>query len=73
MAGLVAGENGIKAVDRLFSVRGPNGHFETENFDRYYRDVRVGTLHTVSTADLTREQLGKSLFGVTADVQPRWG
>ena len=73
MAGLVARENSIKCVDRLFTIRGANGLFETRNFERYYRDVRVGTLHAATSPDLTREQVGKSLFGIPADIQPRWG
>lgn len=73
MAGLVARENAQAAVDRLFSIRGAHGLFETGNFERYYRDVRIGTLHAVSTPDGTRELVGKHLFGIPADVQPRWG
>lgn len=73
MAGLVARENAQVAVDRLFSIRGAHGLFETSNFERYYRDVRIGTLHAVSTPDGTRELVGKHLFGIPADVQPRWG
>lgn len=72
MAGLVARENAQKAVDRLFSVRGAHGLFETETFERYYRDVRMGTLHAVSAPDLVREEVGKHLFGIPSDVQPRW-
>ena len=73
MAGLVARENAQAAVDRLFSIQGAHGLFETGNFERYYRDVRIGTLHAVSTPDGVRELVGKHLFGVPADVQPRWG
>ncbi len=72
MAGLVARENAQKAVDRLFSVRGAHGLFETGTFERYYRDVRMGTLHAVSAPDLVREEVGKHLFGIPSDVQPRW-
>ncbi|MCH7843901.1 MAG: acyl-CoA dehydrogenase family protein [Chloroflexi bacterium] len=72
MAGLVARENSQKAVDRLFAIRGATGLFETGNFERYYRDVRMGTLHAVSTPDLVREEVGKHIFGIPADVQPRW-
>ncbi|MCH2499809.1 MAG: acyl-CoA dehydrogenase family protein [Dehalococcoidia bacterium] len=72
MAGLVARGNAQKAVDRLFGVRGAHGLFETDNFERYYRDVRMGTLHAVSTPDLVREEVGKHLFGIPLDVQPRW-
>ena len=72
MAGLVARENAQKAVDRLFGVRGAHGLFESGNFERYYRDVRMGTLHAVSTPDLVREEVGKHLFGIPLDVQPRW-
>ena len=72
MAGLVARGNAQKAVDRLFGVRGAHGLFETDNFERYYRDVRMGTLHAVSAPDLVREEVGKHLFGIPLDVQPRW-
>ena len=72
MAGLVARENAQKAVDRLFSVRGAHGLFETEMFERYYRDVRMGTLHAVTAPDLVREEVGKHIFGIPLDVQPRW-
>ncbi len=73
MAALVARENAQMAVDRLFSIRGAHGLFETANFERYYRDVRIGTLHAASTPDGIRELVGKHLFGVPPDVQPRWG
>ena len=73
MAGLVARENAQKAVDRLFAVRGAHGLFESGNFERYYRDVRMGTLHAVSAPDLVREQVGKHLFDISLGVQPRWG
>jgi alkylation response protein AidB-like acyl-CoA dehydrogenase len=72
MAGLVARENAQKAVDRLFAVRGAHGLYETGNFERYYRDARMGTLHAVSAPDLVREQLGKHLFDIPLEVQPRW-
>jgi alkylation response protein AidB-like acyl-CoA dehydrogenase len=73
MAALVARENAQRAVDRLFSIRGAHGLFESGNFERYYRDVRIGTLHAASTPDLVRELVGKHMFGVPADVRPRWG
>ncbi len=72
MAGLVARENAQKAVDRLFAIRGATGLFESGNFERYYRDVRMGTLHAVSTSDLVREEVGKHIFGIPLDTQPRW-
>jgi len=72
MAGLVARENAQKAVDRLFGVRGAHGLFESDNFERYYRDVRMGTLHAVSTPDLVREEVGKHLFDIPLGTQPRW-
>ena len=72
MAGLVARENAQRAVDRLFSVRGAHGLFETGTFERYYRDVRMGTLHAVTAPDLVREEVGKHIFGIPLDVQPRW-
>ena len=72
MAGLVARENSQRAVDRLFAIRGAHGLFESGNFERYYRDIRMGTLHAVSTPDLVREEVGKHLFDIPLDVQPRW-
>ncbi len=72
MAGLVARQNAETAVDRLFAIRGATGLFESGNFERYYRDVRMGTLHAVSTPDLVREEVGKHIFGIPLDVQPRW-
>ena len=72
MAGLVAGENAQKAVARLFSVRGAHGLFESGTFERYYRDVRMGSLHAVTAPELVREEVGKYIFGIPLDVQPRW-
>jgi len=72
MACLVARENAQKAVDRLFGIRGAHGLSETSNFERYYRDVRIGTLHSFLAPDLERELIGKHYFGIPADVQPRW-
>ena len=72
MACLVARENAQKAVDRLFGIRGAHGLSETSNFERYYRDVRIGTLHSFVAPDLERELIGKHYFGIPADVQPRW-
>ena len=73
MAGLVATQNAQKAVDGLFAVRGAHGLFENDNFERYYRDVHMGTLVANQTPDLVRDRLGKHLFGIPADVRPRWG
>jgi len=72
MAGLVDRENAQKAIDRLFGARGAHGLFENDNFERYYRDVRMGTLHAVSTPDLVREEVGKHIFGIQLGTQPRW-
>lgn len=72
MATLVARENAQRAVERLFSIRGAHGLYEAHDFERYYRDVRIGTLHASTAPDLVRELIGKHLFGIPADVQPRW-
>ena len=72
MANVVACENAQKAVDRLFSIRGAHGLYETDPFQRHYRDARFGTLVAGSAPDLMREQVGKYLFGIPEDVQPRW-
>lgn len=73
MASLVARENAQRAVERLWSVRGAHGLYETDNFERYYRDVRMGTLPAPHAPDRVREQLGKYLFDIPENVQPRWG
>ena len=73
MAALVARENAQKAVDRLFSVRGAHGLYEARDFERYYRDVRMGTLHALTAPDLVREEVGKHLLGIPMNTQPRWG
>jgi len=72
MANLMARENSQIAVDRLFAIRGAHGLHVSGNFERYYRDVRAGTLHAFFPPDLERELIGKHLFGVPADTQPRW-
>ena len=73
MADLVAREHAQQAVDRLFAIRGAHGLYEAERFERYYRDVRMGTLLAVQAPDLFRELIGKHLFGIPEDVVPRWG
>ncbi|MQF92506.1 MAG: hypothetical protein FI733_10740 [SAR202 cluster bacterium] len=73
MDSLVANENAQQAVDGLFAVSGAHGPFENDDLERYYRDVRMGTLVANQTPDLVREWLGKHLFGIPADVWPRWG
>ena len=73
MAGLAARENAQRAVDRLFSIRGAHGLLEWGDFERYYRDVRMGTLHAVTAPDLVRELVGKHLFGVPSGETLRWG
>ena len=73
MAAGGSGERVGGGIDRLFSIRGAHGLLETGNIERYYRDVRIGTLHAASTPAGVRELVGKHLFGVPADVQPRWG
>ena len=44
MDSLVANENAQQAVDGLFAVSGAHGPFENDDLERYYRDVRMGTL-----------------------------
>ena len=44
MDNLVANESAQKAVDGLFAVSGVYGLFDNDDLERYYRDVRMGTL-----------------------------
>ena len=60
-------------MDRLFSIRGAHGLYEKDGFERYYRDVRMGTLVANQTPDLMREWIGKHLFDIPLDMQPRGG
>ena len=62
MDSLVANENAQKAVDGLFAVSGVHGLFENDDLERYYRDVRIGTLVANQTPDLVREWLGCLLY-----------
>ena len=73
MDSLVANENAQKAVDGLFAVSGIHGLFENDDLERYYRDVRMETLVAGQTPDSVREWLCNHLFGIPADVWPRWG
>ena len=73
MDSLVANENALQAVDGLFAVSGAHGPFENDDLERYYRDVCMETLVASQIPDLVREWLGKHLFGIPADVWPRWG
>ena len=73
MDSLVANQNAQQAVDGLFAVSGAHGPFENDDLERYYRDVRMETLVAGQTPDLVREWLCNHLFGIPADVWPRWG
>lgn len=73
MAGHMARQNSQKAVEGLWVVRGAHGLYESEAFERYYRDVRIGTLPAPSAPDRVREQVGKYLFDIPENVEPRWG
>jgi alkylation response protein AidB-like acyl-CoA dehydrogenase len=64
MAGNLARENAQSSVERLFKIRGANGLYETNSFERYYRDVRIGTLPSPSNPDMIREQIGRHMFGI---------
>lgn len=64
MAGNLARENAQSAVERLFKIRGANGLYETKSFERYYRDVRIGTLPSPSNPDMIRERIGRFMFGI---------
>jgi len=73
MDSLVATQNAQKAMDGLFAVSGAYGLFKNDDLEGYSRDVRMGTLVANQTPDSVREWLGKYLFGIPADVWPRWG
>ncbi len=58
-------------TEAMQAVGGPS-LFRRHPLERWYRDVRAGTLHPFAHYWLL-EMIGKLALGVPLDVQPRWG
>ena len=71
MASVAARENAQKVVNELFAIRGAHGLYESANFERYYRDVRMSTLVAVYAPNLVQEQIGKHLFDIPVVGDPQ--
>lgn len=70
MAGLVATQNAQKAVDRLFGIRRAYGLLEKDDFERYYRDVRMGTLVANQTPDWSENGSGNIFLAFRQTFNP---
>ena len=55
--------NAISVCDRALQVCGGHGYLRRSPVERYYRDVRAGTL-MVGTSDGIRDRLGSTLLGL---------
>lgn len=67
----VATRNALQVVSQAMQVVGGPSITRRLPLERWYRDVRAGTLHPFTHYWLL-EMLGKSALGIPADVQPRW-
>lgn len=67
----VATRNALEVVTRAMQLVGGPSLARRLPLERWYRDVRAGTLHPFTSYWLL-ETLGKAALGIPADVQPRW-
>ena len=67
----VATRNALEVVSRAMQVVGGPSITRRLPLERWYRDVRAGTLHPFTHYWLL-EMIGKAALGIPADVQPRW-
>src|SRR5262249_7324882 len=61
----------LDVVQRAMQVVGGPSMFRRHPLERWYRDVRAGTLHPFTHYWLL-EMIGKTALGISPDVQPRW-
>jgi alkylation response protein AidB-like acyl-CoA dehydrogenase len=61
----------LKIVTKAMQAVGGPSLFRHYPLERYYRDVRAGTLHPFTHYWLL-EMIGKRALGIPLDVQPRW-
>ncbi|MDX2170260.1 MAG: acyl-CoA dehydrogenase family protein [Deltaproteobacteria bacterium] len=67
----VATRAALDVVARAMQVVGGPSLFRRLPLERWYRDVRAGTLHPFTHSWLL-EMIGKTALGIPLDVQPRW-
>ncbi len=65
-------KNALKVADLAIETVGGLGVARHGEFERLYRDARMGPIHPANPA-LTRELMAKIALGVDLDAQPRWG
>ena len=61
----------LEVVTQAMQVVGGSSMFRRHPLERWYRDVRAGTLHPFTHFWLL-EMIGKLALGVPLDAQPRW-
>ena len=61
----------LDVVQHAMQVVGGPSMFRRYPLERWYRDVRAGTLHPFTHYWLL-EMIGKTALGIAPDVQPRW-
>ncbi|MEO8605613.1 MAG: acyl-CoA dehydrogenase family protein [bacterium] len=67
----VATRAALEVVTSAMQAIGGPSIFRRLPLERWYRDVRAGTLHPFTHSWLL-EMIGKSALGIPLDVQPRW-
>jgi alkylation response protein AidB-like acyl-CoA dehydrogenase len=67
----VATRAALEVVSQAMQVVGGPSLFRRLPLERWYRDVRAGTLHPFTHSWLL-EMIGKTALGIPLDVQPRW-
>jgi acyl-CoA dehydrogenase len=58
-------------VNKAMDMVGGAGLAKGRPLERYYRDVRAGTMHPIGGFDAL-ELIGKHAFGLPFDVEPRF-
>ena len=67
----VATNAALEVVQHAMQVVGGPSMFRRYPLERWYRDVRAGTLHPFTHYWLL-EMIGKAALGIPPDAQPRW-
>ena len=64
--------NVVRMADLAVETVGGLGVARSSEFERLFRDARMGPIHPANPA-LTRELISKIALGIDLDAQPRWG
>jgi alkylation response protein AidB-like acyl-CoA dehydrogenase len=65
-------ESSWRVVDKGLEMMGGFGIFKSAEYERLWRDARLGRIHPANFA-LTHELVGKLSLGINPDEMPRWG